>query len=150
MRCTFWGNGKTHVAQNSCNLSYLIRQRQEHKKLCSLRFSLHEFVHLKFFGPYSKTSIVKVRATWGRVSRGLTVLTKTASCLGLYEIDYQFQNSQAETLLSKKRASNEKKDTNFFYSFEVTILLFYPGRLGFWKWQIKLNTYSIVGNKCRS
>ena len=27
-----------------------------------------------FFGPYSKTCIVKVRAAWGRVSRGLTVI----------------------------------------------------------------------------
>ena len=26
------------------------------------------------FGPYSKTCIVKVRASWGRVSRGLTVV----------------------------------------------------------------------------
>ena len=28
----FGGNGKTHVSQNSCNLSYLIRQRQDHQK----------------------------------------------------------------------------------------------------------------------
>ena len=31
-------------------------------------------MHLKSFGPYSKTCIVKVCAAWGRVSRGLTVL----------------------------------------------------------------------------
>ena len=44
------GNEKlVYVAQNSCNLSYLIRQRQEHQKMCSLRFSLHKFVHIKFF-----------------------------------------------------------------------------------------------------
>ena len=28
----FLGNGNTGVAQNSCNLSYLIGQRQKHKK----------------------------------------------------------------------------------------------------------------------
>ena len=45
MRCAFLGEWK-----NFCyNLSYLIRQRQEHQKPCSLRFSLHKFVHLKIF-----------------------------------------------------------------------------------------------------
>ena len=33
----FGGNGKTRVAQNSCNLSYLIRQRQEHQKNMQLK-----------------------------------------------------------------------------------------------------------------
>ena len=28
----FLGYGKTHVAQNLCNLSYLIRQSQKHQK----------------------------------------------------------------------------------------------------------------------
>ena len=43
LRCTFFleWNGKTCVAQNSCILSYLIRQRQEHQKTA----------HPKFFGP---------------------------------------------------------------------------------------------------
>ena len=43
------------------------------KKPCCSRFSLHKFVQLKFFGPNSKTCSNKVRAAWGRVSRGLTV-----------------------------------------------------------------------------
>jgi hypothetical protein len=60
----FLGNGKTRVAQKLCKLSYLIRQRQEHQKPCSLSFSLHKFVHLKFFWPYSKTCIVKVHAVY--------------------------------------------------------------------------------------
>ena len=99
------GNRKTRVVQNSCNLSYLIRQ--EHQKLCSVIFSLHNFVHLKFFldpiqkcvlsvsaaqssvmfllhnfvhlkffRPYSKTCNVKVCAAQDRVSRGLTVSEK--------------------------------------------------------------------------
>ena len=62
LRCTFWGGWKNSCSANSCNLSYLIRQRQEHQKMCTLSFSLHKFVHIKFFRPYSKTCIVKVRA----------------------------------------------------------------------------------------
>ena len=47
----FGGYGKTRVAQNSCNLSYLnkAKARLNIKKLCSLRLALHKFVHLKFF-----------------------------------------------------------------------------------------------------
>ena len=45
----FLGNGKTRVAQNSCNMSYLIRQMQDHQKTCILRFSLHKSVYLKLF-----------------------------------------------------------------------------------------------------
>ena len=69
----FGGNGKTCVAQNSCNLSYLQNydKGKSIKKLCSLRFSLNKFVH---FWPYSKTCIVKVHAAWGHISRGLTVV----------------------------------------------------------------------------
>ena len=33
----FLGNQKTRVAQNSCNLSYLIRQRQGHQKTVQLK-----------------------------------------------------------------------------------------------------------------
>ena len=33
----FLGNGKIRVAQNSCNLSYLIRQLQEHEKIVQLK-----------------------------------------------------------------------------------------------------------------
>ena len=33
----FLGNGKTCVARNSCNLSYLIRQRQDHQKTVQLQ-----------------------------------------------------------------------------------------------------------------
>ena len=46
------GNGKTCVAQNVCNLSYLIRQRQDHQKNVQLfifYFSLHKYMHLRFF-----------------------------------------------------------------------------------------------------
>ena len=44
------------------------------RKPCCSRFSLHKFVHLKFFGPNSKTCTCEVRAARGRVSWGLTVL----------------------------------------------------------------------------
>ena len=45
----FLENGKTRVAQNLCNLTYLIRQRQKQKKTCSWRFSRNRFVYLNFF-----------------------------------------------------------------------------------------------------
>ena len=48
-RCMFLGEWNNSCSSNSCNLSYLIRQRQQHKKPRSLRFSLHKFVHLNFF-----------------------------------------------------------------------------------------------------
>ena len=52
LRCTIQGEWK-----NSCSskfvqlelLTYVIRQRQDHQKTFSLRFSLHKFVYLKFF-----------------------------------------------------------------------------------------------------
>ena len=37
LRCTFWGNGKTCVAQSSCKLSDLIKQRQDHQKTMQLK-----------------------------------------------------------------------------------------------------------------
>ena len=43
------GNGKIRVSQNSCNLSYLVRQRQDHQKTVQLKVSLHKFVYLKLF-----------------------------------------------------------------------------------------------------
>ena len=33
----FWGNGEICVTQSSCNLSYLIRQRQDHQKTILLK-----------------------------------------------------------------------------------------------------------------
>ena len=71
----FSKKGKTREAQNLFNLSFLIRNRQARswKRLCSLRFSLHKFVHLKCSWPYLEMCIVKVRAAWSRVSQGLTV-----------------------------------------------------------------------------
>ena len=51
LRCTFLGNRKTCLAQNLCNLSYLISQRQEHQRTMQLKV----FTCISnFFGPYSK------------------------------------------------------------------------------------------------
>ena len=69
LRCTFLGNRKTCLAQNLCNLSYLISQRQEHQRTMQLKV----FTCISnFFGPYSKTCIVKLHSAWGHLSRGLT------------------------------------------------------------------------------
>ena len=46
------------------------------KKSCCSRFSLHKFIHLKFFRPNSKTCTCEVHAARGCVSRGLTVYIK--------------------------------------------------------------------------
>ena len=39
-----WGNGKTVVAKNSCNLSYLIKQRQDHQKTVQLHKTIPETI----------------------------------------------------------------------------------------------------------
>ena len=68
----FWGNGKTLVAQNLCNLSYLIRQRQEHQITVQLKvFSTWIRASQIFLDPIQK--YVKVRVAWERVSRDLIV-----------------------------------------------------------------------------
>ena len=56
LRCTFWVNGKTHVAQKSCNLSYLLRQG---------KIIIKSFIS-NFLDPIQ--CIVKVFAAYGRVS----------------------------------------------------------------------------------
>ena len=46
----FLGPRKIRVAQNLCNICYLIRSGQDHQnKTCSSRFSLHKSVYLKMF-----------------------------------------------------------------------------------------------------
>ena len=45
------------------------------RKPCCSRFSLYKFVHLKIFGPNSKTCTCEVRAAQGRESQDLTVLS---------------------------------------------------------------------------
>ena len=49
------------------------------------------------FGPYSRTCIVKVRASWGRVSRGLTVFNFLFSGEPYYIIQ-QFMHNACEEL----------------------------------------------------
>ena len=44
------------------------------QKTVLLKVSLHKFVHLKSFWTQLKTCTCEVRAAWGRVSRGLTVM----------------------------------------------------------------------------
>ena len=52
------GNGKTCVAQNSCNLSYLIRQRQEHQKTLQLKvFTTHIHASQIFLDPIQKRAL---------------------------------------------------------------------------------------------
>ena len=71
----FLGKGKARGAQNLCNFCYLIGWRQDNQKTWTARssFSLHKFVHIKFFWTQFKN---EVGAAWGHVSRGLTVTRK--------------------------------------------------------------------------
>ena len=73
LRYTFWGELKNSCSSNSCNLSYLIRQKQNHQKIMQLKFFTINSCISNIFGPYSKMCIVKVCAAWSCVSRGLTV-----------------------------------------------------------------------------
>ena len=58
LRCTFLGNGKTRVAQNSCNLSYLIRQSQEHQKNVQLKvFTTYIHASQIFLGLIQKCAL---------------------------------------------------------------------------------------------
>ena len=62
---------KIHTSQKSV----LLKNRASQKiVLLKLQFIKKSCIS-NFFGPNSKTCIVKVRAAWGRVSRGLTVQT---------------------------------------------------------------------------
>ena len=71
LRCPFLGERKNLCSSKFVQLLLLNRVKARWS-----RFSLHKFVHLKFFGPYSKTCTCKVRAARGRVSQGLTVFIK--------------------------------------------------------------------------
>ena len=46
---------KIRVAQNSCNLCYLITWGKDHQKICGSRFSIHKSVHLKMFWTHLET-----------------------------------------------------------------------------------------------
>ena len=62
-RCTFIGTRKNPCSSKVVQLELLNKAKaRTSKNRAALRFSLHKFVHLNFFGPYSKTCIVKVRA----------------------------------------------------------------------------------------
>ena len=117
----FLGNGKSRVAQNSCNLSYLIRQRQDHpkKKRAAWGFHYINWCISTFFGPYSKTCIVKVRADWGRVSRGLTVawnaVDLTFAMVTSKTHHFPRQTASIEYAWNLKNSSNDRSIISRFF-----------------------------------
>ena len=54
LRCTFFGNRKTCVAQNLRNMSYLIREEQEHQKIVQLKVFTIQFHASQFLDPFQK------------------------------------------------------------------------------------------------
>ena len=100
--------------------------------MCSLRFSLHKFMHLKFFGPYSKACIFKVCAAWGRVSRGLTVYSSIQASMPSQKRGRQIYAATNTTFKVPEHHSN----TAIFFSLQ-------PGRylqLIIWMQEV-LSTY---------
>ena len=71
LRCTFFEERKTRAAQNSCN--FRVKARWSKNRAAQGFHYINSFIS-NFFGPNSKTCTCKVRAAWGRVSRGLTVV----------------------------------------------------------------------------
>ena len=74
LRCTFFGARKNFCSSKFVQLLLLNRVKarwSENRAAQGFHF-INSFI-LNFFGPNSKTCSYKVRAAWGRVSRGLTV-----------------------------------------------------------------------------
>ena len=77
LRCTFLGEWKNSCSSNSCNFCYLIgwKARWSKNRAAQGFYYINSFSS-NIFGPNSKTCTCKVRAAWGRVSQGLTVVYK--------------------------------------------------------------------------
>ena len=75
LRCTFFGEWKNSCSSNSCNFCYLIgwKARWSKNRAAQGFYYINSFSS-NIFGPNSKTCTCKVRAAWGRVSWGLTVI----------------------------------------------------------------------------
>ena len=77
LRCTFLGERKNSCSSKFVQLLLLNRMKAKwSKNRAAQGFHYINSFSSNFFGPNSKTCSCKVRAAWGRVSRGLTVLGK--------------------------------------------------------------------------
>ena len=74
LRCTFFGERKNSCSSKFVQLFLLNKAESKMiKKSCCSRFYYINSFSSSFFGPNSNSCTCKVRAAWGRVSRGLTV-----------------------------------------------------------------------------
>ena len=74
-RCTFFGEWKKYCSSKFVQLLLLNRGKARwSKRRAAQGFYYINSFSSNFFGPNSKTCTCKVRAAWGRVSRGLTVM----------------------------------------------------------------------------
>ena len=76
LRSAFFGERKNSCSSKFEQLLLLTRMKAK----CSENRAAQGFYHINlfssnFFGPNSKTCTCEVRAAWGRVSRGLTVIS---------------------------------------------------------------------------
>ena len=85
LRYTFWGELKNSCSSNSCNLSYLIRQKQNHQKIMQLKFFTINSCISNVFGPYSKVCTVKIRASRENFYHNSCFSKKRASQVTIYK-----------------------------------------------------------------
>ena len=86
LRCTFFGERKNSCSSNFVQLFLLNRMKAWWiRKPCSSRFHFINSFISNSFGPNSKTCTCEVRAAWGRVSRGLTVLVVKKTLQNFYQ-----------------------------------------------------------------
>ena len=86
LRCTFFGERKKSCSSKFVQLLLLNRMKARWLKNRAAQgfHYINSFIS-NIFGPNSKTCTCKVRAAWGRVSRGLTVYKSlmASHCLDL-------------------------------------------------------------------
>ena len=74
LSCTFFGTKKNMCGSKFVQLELFNKAKaRTSKNRAAKSFHYINSCISNFFGPYSKTCFVKVRAAWGRVSWGLTV-----------------------------------------------------------------------------
>ena len=88
LRCTFFWKRKKSCSSKFVQLLLLnrVKARCSENRAAQGFYFINSFIS-NFFGPHSKTCTCKVRATQGRVSRGLTVICSNASmCHALFQV----------------------------------------------------------------
>ena len=98
--------------------TFLIKIRASQKNV-HLKSIYQKTCISNFFGPYSKTCIVEVRAAWGRVSRGLTVawnaVDLTFAMVTSKTHHFPRQTASIEYAWNLKNSSNDRSIISRFF-----------------------------------